>query len=698
MNENSSFESKAFDIVPLIPLSPLIHISWRYAKILAQTTTELSEDSNSSETNAILKRNYAKEKAQLDRLTKSMQMIQLSSLSDFNLYDIAKEITYTNCSLFRMATLDRKSLLEINKKSTIAPLLDFHRYLSHSFAHQIIYNQSKAKDKNTQSMSIIAQLIHLAYILLHIYRDFSGCTAILVCLQMPEIQRLEDAWSQCPTKLVDVYKDISPILTHHKNFEAYRYQLWQKTSSFSNVTPNKSQMIAVPFMQAHLSIIRNLIQTRSLSFSQPKKDQQTESIFSISDVKSFVSTIRLLKFCQQYLKIDSSELEKISQINVVQSQIKNKQRLSFRSIRSSDNTKSIQLSVSPCLDLDQLHSNPQIYHWLVSRPYLTRHQLYCESLNVKPSSADEAGTKVTNDFLSWYFTIDSVYDDSHGHIGLNMLEQSTFTGKIKQSSMKPAGESFTRKNEPIVQAMEVSVQSSEVSKEENVHCKKGDQEQFSLYKTTAKILLDNETTRKKMNSTTFGNVMLLLGEKAQNKTYSNVCSQIQQLNLDIACNPEDNNSTKNSTVGPKTISKNVEDEQMIPNVIQTSRITQQDIKLKQETLSNDLVKDQNGINIIEAKTSPIISPSTKLENDFYKMALKVPLVSKIKTADTITQEEEMSKSDDNQWTGYTIDSLYFQTHENIIENEEEWTGYPIGDSEEEEDEIWKGYPLSEEEL
>lgn len=390
---------KSYNRLPLIPLSPLTQTSIEYAKALAQTTKSLSEtsasDSSSSNIISLLNKDLSKERENLDRLTKDIQNVQSQFLPDLNSYEIAREIAHINCSLFRLVVLDQTWISNFDKRSNIVPLLDFHRYLSHSFAHQVIYSveqeqedgQKKAKKRKSlnNSNNMITQLIQIAYILLHVYRDFSGCTAILTCLQMPEVQRLETLWTQCPSKLLTTYKELVVILSPSNNYEAYHHHLWLHTARFLNASALKSQMIAVPFMHAHLTIIRNLIHTHSAVISPNKQTL----VLSEAGKKSFVSAIHVLEFCQQHLKIDPVELEP-----------PNNKRLST-SKRSSTGLK---LSVSSCSELDKLHSNPSLYHWLVSRAYLNRSQLHHESLQVEPLAVGEIELEPEEEYdLYWYF-------------------------------------------------------------------------------------------------------------------------------------------------------------------------------------------------------------------------------------------------------------------------------------------------------
>lgn len=365
--------------LPLIPLSPLINTSSEYAKLLAETTKSLTNDDNTPSVKNNLQKNLIKEREKLDRLTKNMHNIQTSALSDFPINEVAKEIAYINCSLFRMVSLNEKWLCNFDKQSNIVPLLDFHRYLSHSFAHQIIINCEATKGLKKPT-SIIGDLIQIAYILLNIYRDFSGCTAILSCLQMPEVQRLESMWNLCPMKLITAYKELVLMLSPRNDYEAYFRQLSLHMSQFLNTTPTKSQMILVPYMNAHLSTLRSLINTHVLS--------TTDVVLSSVGQEMLSSFVRVLEFCQQYSQMDPSEISEY--------------RVSPK--RQSKRNSGLRLSISLCLDLDQIRSSPNIYHWLVSRAYLNRHQLYTESLTVEPLHVGEIEIEPQEEYdLYWDF-------------------------------------------------------------------------------------------------------------------------------------------------------------------------------------------------------------------------------------------------------------------------------------------------------
>ncbi|KAI9269380.1 ras guanine nucleotide exchange factor domain-containing protein [Sporodiniella umbellata] len=321
--------------LPLIPLSPLTQASIESAECLSKISQNISE----SPDDVLLQKHYSPIREKLDQMTKGIQAIQEKAFGDFDYREIAKEIAYIDSQLFRLVVLDDSWLIHFDKRVNAIPLLDFHRFLSHVFAHEVICS-SKESNK-----TIIHQLIQTASTLLFTYRDFSGCTAILECLQMPEVQRIENAWNECPPKMIKAFKSLLPILSPEENYENYINTLGSLTLSFLQPTQDpSSRMVAIPFLQAHLDIM-----------------------YRVS------STLQILKFCQRNLAI-----KPFSQKSM-QGAIKN-------------------------TNLDIVQSNPNIYHWLVSRPYLTLPQLYCEGLQSVPLVTGEVLEKSEpeND-LYWKF-------------------------------------------------------------------------------------------------------------------------------------------------------------------------------------------------------------------------------------------------------------------------------------------------------
>lgn len=564
--------------LPLIPVSPLIQASIETAKFLAKITQKLS----STPDDIILQKHLSATKERLDQLTKNIESVQTSFLIEFSLQSIAQEIAYINSQLFRLVILDSAWIANFDKRVNMIPLLDFHRYLSHALAHEVIYHSEK---------DIISHLIQLAYLLLFVYRDFSGCTAILDCLQMPEVQRLENAWSQCPPKLIKTFKDLLPILSPEGQYEAYYQTLGSLTRSFLN-QQHRPCMIAIPFVQAHLRIIHDA-----------------------------PSAIQLLKFCQQLVQIDPVLLPHMQETS---KRIKN------------------------VMNLEQLKTNPSVYHWLVTRPYLTRSQLKLESLQIVPPADDEAVLKEEEeeDFYWTFYRVEGIDSDlqpDHPPIKPSeSLEEhhAIVPQKIFESYKLPV-KSDSEESSQVEEILAVSENNdgpSHSNQNDDIVIDNDDDDDEPILVNDSKTDLDENDGNEEEDDT----VVLSLKSRREYEPGLN----IQKV---------DSESEKSFS----------------------SHVPTESDKIKHESSDNEPEQTQSKeVSQLEIEPKPTLSVTA---------AEFVPTVTPL----TASEEEENSE----EWTGYPISNV-----EEEEENSEEWTGYPISNVEEEEEdegEVWTGYPVPE---
>jgi hypothetical protein len=217
--------------------------------------------------------------------------------------------------------------------------------------------------------------------------------AILTCLNLPEVQRLENLWTPCPQKAQNTLKELSTILSPKNQYEAYRKTLRLHLDPFLNSTPTKSQMIAVPLLHAHLSTIQNIIHTHSVATGK-----DGEVLLSEAGQQPLEIQLQALEFCQQYSNIDRVDLDMC--LGPVF-----KKRLSLQSSATvSPSASFFKLTCTPVLDPEKLLINQGIYHWVVSRAYLSRSQLYSESLEVAPLGVGEISLEPEEEYdFYWDF-------------------------------------------------------------------------------------------------------------------------------------------------------------------------------------------------------------------------------------------------------------------------------------------------------
>ncbi|CEI88100.1 hypothetical protein RMCBS344292_02501 [Rhizopus microsporus] len=625
--------------LPLIPLSPLVQTSIDSAKYLAAITQNLSEHPDDTR----LQKHLSSTREKLDQITKHTQTIQVSFLTQFSTQEIAQEIAYINSQLFQLVVLDSTWIANYDKRVNVIPMLDFHRYLSHAFAHEVICSSSRG-DAN-----IVAHLIQIATALLFVYRDFSGCTAILKCLQMPEIQRIENVWSQCPPKMIKMFKELLPLISPDNQYEVYRQALWSLTHTFLDIPPMQSRMVAIPFMHAHFQVIQTI-----------------------------PSTVQVLEFCQQLTKIDPNLLGP-----------------------TTSSVKFTQDLKRPSVDLEKLHTNPAVYHWLVSRAYLTYAQLRCESLHVIPLTAEEKLPEIEEEHdMYWKFfrleEEEEENDEALKDVEMKLIKtQEDITDQAQVPSSSGSNNKVDDSHNYTAAADDDDDDAMEIVDTESLVI------ESNKFESTNEIdKVDESNTRTQQDNQIIATKEMAIPDTAsQNNTeeIETTSDKAQQESLPIKENtvtkeeeeeeekeiaPKDDTSSISSNKKPGDREDAYHSEESINN---TSKLSSEEFECIDQSASStngistesDIVAfdkdDTNDQNLAASHTTPDPAPTTT-------------------TAGISPEEDE----NDEEWTGYPYDDSAKEQDD----EDEEWTGYPVStpDEEEDEEEIWKGYPAPEQHI
>ncbi|CEG77291.1 hypothetical protein RMATCC62417_12073 [Rhizopus microsporus] len=634
--------SATLNRLPLIPLSPLVQTSIESAKYLAAITQNLSDHPDDIR----LQKHLSSTREKLDQITKHTQTIQMSFLTQFSAQEIAQEIAYINSQLFQLVALDSAWIANYDKRVNVIPMLDFHRYLSHAFAHEIICSSSR-NDGN-----IVAHLIQIATTLLFVYRDFSGCTAILKCLQMPEIQRIEDAWSQCPPKMIKVFKELLPLISPDNQYEVYRQALWSLTHKFLDIPPMRSRMVAIPFMHAHFQVIQTI-----------------------------PSTVQILEFCQQLTKIDPSLLGP-----------------------TASSVKFTQDLKKPSVDLEQLHTNPAVYHWLVSRAYLTYAQLRCESLHVIPLTAGERLPEIEEEHdMYWKFfrleEEEEENDEALKDVEMKLIKtQEDITDQVQDPSSSGSNNKVDDSdNHTTTTAFAAAVaDDNDNDAMEIVDTELLVIESSKIESTNEIDKLDESNARTQQDNQIIATKEIAIPDTAsQNNTedVETISDKVQQESLPVKENAivkeeeeeeiasKDDMSSISSDKKPGDKENAYHSEESINN---TSKLSSEEFECIDQSASST-----NGIS-----TESDIVVSDKDDTNDQNLAVSHTMPDHAPTTTTgISPEED---ENDEEWTGYPYDDSAKEQDD----EDEEWTGYPVStpDEEEDEEEIWKGYPAPEQHI
>jgi hypothetical protein len=372
-------------LLPLIPLSILTKNSLVAAQSLekakeALSAVKTSAKSVSTETLRHLYENERIEKARLETLNEQIQSVQSVTAFKWDSDSIAKQIAIINSQLYRNISLENNLAFSDPRETHLLYFTDFHRYLTSSFTHQLIYwsdiyraCDGKVVDPPIQPRdSMVSHAVKIAYLLLHVYRDFSGCLAIMKALSSSEVRRIRRLWTQCPSRSKELYKELIVLLSPANNYRSYQDALVKKLSNISSDSRSKQgMMIAVPWYFPHFNEIRHIAQEYTAGGQDNKSDDKRQRLLSAPGAKKLNDVMAILRKCQSN---SSSEWEDYEPKATVKS-------VSLQGLRKS---------IDPPIDLLKLApGNLGVHHWLVSRVYLTKQQLIDESMEVEPLAPGE---------------------------------------------------------------------------------------------------------------------------------------------------------------------------------------------------------------------------------------------------------------------------------------------------------------------
>ncbi|KAI9260560.1 hypothetical protein BDA99DRAFT_512459 [Phascolomyces articulosus] len=407
--------------LPLVPFSPLAKSTLVSKNAYAEANQKLTEakQMNPQVSVATLRRlieDTRVEQRKVDTYQQQMNSVQAATAFNWDPDVLARQVAAIDCQLYAKVILKKKWLCQMDKKqSKLVHLVDFHRYLTHSFAHQLIYwselaqntNNNASSSSNSHSYSnvippvhpkdnLVSHLVKVAYLLVHVYRDMNGFAAIMRALMLPEVRRLRKLWQTCPSRTREMYRELAQIMSPSKNHQAYHDLMQRKIELFHPHSSNGST-IAVPWIQPHLSEIQSIMKEYTAgdheeNYYYSRASRLGESVLSAPGARKLSMVIAVLELCQVNSTTESADLiEELSS--------KNSRRMSFKPVQLDG----LRSTVIPPPDLNRLLPGDAVaHHWLVSRVYLTKDQLISESIEVeslKPGETLACDTEIEEEEL-----------------------------------------------------------------------------------------------------------------------------------------------------------------------------------------------------------------------------------------------------------------------------------------------------------
>ncbi|KAK4511585.1 uncharacterized protein ATC70_012801 [Mucor velutinosus] len=400
--------------LPVIPLSPIAQSYIICSNALNLATEKLTEAKKANPPVQVgvlrgLLETSKVEAHRLNSLTRKMQSVEAATALFWDSDALARQIAVIDCQLYGNAFLDKRSLSQLDQEQTkLVHLVDFHHYLSHSVAHQLIYwaelvsNSELAAEVvppvHPTKDSLVTHFVRVAYLLLHAYRDFSGFAAIIRALTFPEVRRLnKKLWHNCSSRTKDMFRELANMVSPSKNYAAYQVALRSKLELY--VQGHGSMMIAVPWIQPHLLSIRSIVTAYTAGDNE---DQMSlgDIVLSAPGARKLNMELSILELCQQNnCSSDFSLQDILSTGGFYQLKPNNKRASMAASATKAIHIEGLRAAVIPVANLNHLAPGEQLtHHWLVSRVYLRKDQLINESIEVEPLKAGETITCDSDEF------------------------------------------------------------------------------------------------------------------------------------------------------------------------------------------------------------------------------------------------------------------------------------------------------------
>ncbi|KAI9245906.1 hypothetical protein BY458DRAFT_551386 [Sporodiniella umbellata] len=393
MNKMMTFSDSSE--LPVIPLSPIAQSYILCTTALARATERLDEGKKTKPTVSVnitksLIEDVRVEESRLDVLTKRMASMEAATAFFWDPNSLAKQIATVNSQLFGAVVLDKGALLRQDVQSTgLRRLMDFHKYLTHSMAHQLIYWTELAKlEPGAPTVvpavrakpSLVDHLVKVAYLLVHAYRDFSGLSAILTALDLPEVRRLKRLWKTCGHRTRESLRELKTLIS--PDATAYRACLGSQLALYGE------GMTAIPWIQPHLAAIQQI----ATVYTAGDQEAENNPVLSAPGAHKMDLEVSTLELCQRSVAFNDASLSDV---------------LAYlghkKPSRRASHLKHIHLEgqvVMPPQNLNHLAPGDQlVHHWLVSRVYLQREHLISESNEVQPWEPDEATIDVETEAI-----------------------------------------------------------------------------------------------------------------------------------------------------------------------------------------------------------------------------------------------------------------------------------------------------------
>lgn len=353
--------------VPNIPLSELTRSSVKFKALLqvARGEVDRAEKKNLQAFRRCIESLRIHE-FKLEQVTNEMAEISGQSILTWSPERLALTLTTIDANLFVIEPrYDFKCRRSSTSPSTlyvsksIKACLDFNRFVERIIIDQIV---SSSKFVSTHPPHVVrAQalkfVIETAFILYYVYRNLSSALTLLKVLKSAEVVRLKTSWNCVNKPTTDILNHLISVLPSPYSTSSYSDHSSLVDQILSHHSIRSGILAVIPFLPP---IVDEMLRIQTAySTSSPS----SASLLSDIGMKVYEDAVSLIEACQGNFRRDTPTINK---------------RPTTGSVNTLWDVRKRPLP-SPPEDLFTMKKDLKMEHWLLTRVFWSRHDLFGKS-------------------------------------------------------------------------------------------------------------------------------------------------------------------------------------------------------------------------------------------------------------------------------------------------------------------------------
>ncbi|SCV00832.1 LAMI_0G07580g1_1 [Lachancea mirantina] len=218
---------------------------------------------------------------------------------EFNPFEVAKQLTLIESFLFLSVGIH--DLLDAGRSSSkyqrsaspnVEILVDFTNLFCDYVKESILMPGLTMKNRIKTLKAWLNVALSAMY-----FRNYNTFASILSALQSHAISRLSNLWELLDKKFVDLYEQLSAVITPEKNYKTYRKKLQHLTMNFSEEGGlNKALVPCVPFFALFMHDM-TIFKEGSSSYRNPSSFRPNK-IINVEKYSRMTKIVALIQFLQ----------------------------------------------------------------------------------------------------------------------------------------------------------------------------------------------------------------------------------------------------------------------------------------------------------------------------------------------------------------------------------------------------------------